>query len=605
MIKFAKKFFVFSNKSQHKDLISDEEINSITDEQAIEFLNKLPIQSLLDLNRKENEIYLLKGLFSSIDGFIACIGKPGQGKSSLCSAFYKVYFGLENEIFSISNSTLSFTKGLWILKEKERQKIKQNIIKDIIDVEGFQVDDLSTWKYIMIVAFISTDIIIVNRSDRLDDVKKILSIIWNSLDKMKKLGLPKLLKNIWIQIEDEEKLKDFEILMESIGNPSKKWDEKGIKLKSIFIEDVPRRDLKKANNNILKVDFYLEQVKNVFDEILKIKEFESVSGLQCHIDNFNNTMNGKDSFNMDNIKDELKNDFETCYSIIKTRTEKKLQHDYQIEKFKEPINLDESFEDFINRQNIDFSFKKDDVINQLSFYKSSENFDKIYDELIEQKDYKADPSIFKHIYDSLIEKIKVKIDLEIKAKQLEKEKLIQEERIKKQRELQQIYEKKENARIEHEKIKIKIKSYFSELKFYDYIESYSSSKYDLKGDYGDQNKNEYNHKLRDFYNEQKKIKRKEWEDQITRAKYRQTVQSYGEMKCKNGHEYSDANVGCGKCKKKGIDFNNRLLYWVDGDANYVICRHCNEVFDIDEDLVCGSCGAPSLCKVKWNRGYRP
>lgn len=186
MLKFAKKFFVFAQKKQHKDLISDEEINSITDEQAIEFLNKLPVQSLLDLNRKENEIYLLKGLFSSIDGFIACIGKPGQGKSSLCSAFYKVYFGLENEIFSISNSTLSFTKGLWILKEKERQKIKQNIIKDIIDVEGFQVDDLSTWKYIMIVAFISTDIIIVNRSDRLDDVKKILSIIWNSLDKMKK-----------------------------------------------------------------------------------------------------------------------------------------------------------------------------------------------------------------------------------------------------------------------------------------------------------------------------------------------------------------------------------------------------------------------------------
>jgi hypothetical protein len=38
----------------------------------------------------------------------------------------------------------------------------------------------------MIVAFISTDIIIVNR-DRMDDVKKILSIIWNSLEKMKKL----------------------------------------------------------------------------------------------------------------------------------------------------------------------------------------------------------------------------------------------------------------------------------------------------------------------------------------------------------------------------------------------------------------------------------
>lgn len=33
----------------------------------------------------------------------------------------------------------------------------------------------------MIVAFISTDIIIVNR-DHMEDVKKILSIIWNGLE---------------------------------------------------------------------------------------------------------------------------------------------------------------------------------------------------------------------------------------------------------------------------------------------------------------------------------------------------------------------------------------------------------------------------------------
>ena len=68
------------------------------------------------------------------------------------------------------------------------QKIKQNIDKDIIDVEGFQVDELSTWKYIMIVAFIATDLIVVNKTERKDDIKKILSIVSNSLDKMKKLG---------------------------------------------------------------------------------------------------------------------------------------------------------------------------------------------------------------------------------------------------------------------------------------------------------------------------------------------------------------------------------------------------------------------------------
>jgi len=42
----------------------------------------------------------------------------------------------------------------------------------------------------MIVSFIATDIIIVNKGYRMDDVKKILSITWNSLDKMNKLGLP-------------------------------------------------------------------------------------------------------------------------------------------------------------------------------------------------------------------------------------------------------------------------------------------------------------------------------------------------------------------------------------------------------------------------------
>ena len=34
------------------------------------------------------------------------------------------------------------------------RNIPKNIAKDIIDVEGFQLDDLSIWKYIMIVTFI-------------------------------------------------------------------------------------------------------------------------------------------------------------------------------------------------------------------------------------------------------------------------------------------------------------------------------------------------------------------------------------------------------------------------------------------------------------------
>ena len=55
-----------------------------------------------------------------------------------------------------------------ILKEREKQNIKQNIDTDIIDVEEFQVDGITTWKSIMISTYISTDIIILNCNTLLD-----------------------------------------------------------------------------------------------------------------------------------------------------------------------------------------------------------------------------------------------------------------------------------------------------------------------------------------------------------------------------------------------------------------------------------------------------
>ena len=414
MLNFVKKFFVFKNKKS--GLIKDDEINAITDEQAKEFLKQLPVESLLDLTRNINEIYLQKGLFRQIDGFIACIGRPGQGKSSLCSAYYKIFYGIDKEIFSISNSTLSFTKGLWILKESIRQTIEKNIIKDIIDVEGFQVDDLSTWKYIMIVAFIATDIIIVNKGCRMDDVRKILSITWNSLDKMNKLGLPKILKNIWIQVDDEDFLKNFEEIMDSIDNSSEKWKDKGIKLSPFLLDSIAKSDLKKVNGDILQLESYLEQAKTAFEQILNLPKYESVAALLSHIDNFNNTMNGKDTFNMDNIKEAIENDFKSSYAIIKNRKETQLLKDFS-DKLTPPKTSNESFEEFINRQNIDLSFNDKDVIDKFSFYKSSPQFDEIYDKLMEGKDFKADPNIFKDLYDGLIEKVK----LEEKKKKDEEE----------------------------------------------------------------------------------------------------------------------------------------------------------------------------------------
>lgn len=59
---------------------------------------------------------------------------------------------------------------------------------------------------------------------------------------MKKLGLPKLLKAIWVQLYDEEKINTFQDIINSIDNSSEKWNEKGIKLYPILLEAVEKKD---------------------------------------------------------------------------------------------------------------------------------------------------------------------------------------------------------------------------------------------------------------------------------------------------------------------------------------------------------------------------
>jgi len=153
----------------------------------------------------------------------------------------------------------------------------------------------------MIVSFIATDIIIVNKSSCIDELKKILCITWNSLDKMNKLGLPKILKNIWTQIDVSDILTEFEEIMDSMDDSSEKWKEKGI-IKFFLLEDYKKEEVKKVKCDILQVESYLEQAKTAFEQIQNLPKYKSVSALLSHIDNFNDTMNGKDTFKMDNIK---------------------------------------------------------------------------------------------------------------------------------------------------------------------------------------------------------------------------------------------------------------------------------------------------------------
>jgi hypothetical protein len=182
----------------------------------------------------------------------------------------------------------------------------------------------------------------------------------------------------------------------------------------------------------------------------------------------------------------------------------------------------------------------------------------------------------------------------------EKEKKRKKEEIKKKE------RERDDALNEFEKIKLKINDYYIDLKFYQSIDSYSPSIYDLKGNYSYEIKNEYNTKIRNYYYEKEKKKRNQWQDQIERAKYKTLIQTYGDNNCKNGHPFSDLNVGCGSCKKNGVKYEDRLLYWVDADTRYGICKNCNKVRLIHEKVYC-NCGAEGECFVKFidGSGWRP
>ena len=143
-------------------------------------------------------------MFNQINNFVSCIGRPGSGKSTFCSAYYKIKYNVKEDYFEFSSSGKSFTKGIWKLSNLERQKIPNSIDKDIIDAEGFQEDCLLLHKYIMILAFISTDLIIFNRDERSDSVMKMLRNVKTTLNKMNSSDTPRMLKTIVIHLSKKK-----------------------------------------------------------------------------------------------------------------------------------------------------------------------------------------------------------------------------------------------------------------------------------------------------------------------------------------------------------------------------------------------------------------
>jgi hypothetical protein len=86
---------------------------------------------------------------------VAVVGPPGAGKSTTCNTLYHIAFGSTDSFFEPSASPTSFTKGLWLLSSEARLKLPANINWECVDMEGFQVDLMSSWKMAMVLCVLS------------------------------------------------------------------------------------------------------------------------------------------------------------------------------------------------------------------------------------------------------------------------------------------------------------------------------------------------------------------------------------------------------------------------------------------------------------------
>ena len=515
----------------------------------------------------DEKAHLKKGAIQYVNQAIGVLGPPGAGKSSLCCAYYKFLFSFDNKHFEMSTSKETFTKGIWILKESERRKIKGNIDRDILDVEGFQVDDIKSWKYVMIISFICSEIIILNRNTRLDDTKKVLNITKNSLKKMQESNIPKILKTIYIQIDDEDDIGKFNDKLQKMGYEPNSIE--GVTIKPIYIPSFDKKRLKKTNYNILEVEDYKTDVSNSLQKLLNEKStFQSRSSFKKYIDNLNMALDGKMNFDEQGIVKDLEEEYNNCYLCWESKKKSELLK----KNFSSVRDINESFDSYIQRQNLDLSFEEN--LNDLTFYGSSDNFDDYYKSFGNKKSFKVDKSIFRNIYDSKINEKKI-------------------EEHKKGTEAQ-----KELSKIEEyfEKQKYEIDRYFGSLKFYDYIDNkYSRCRMDINVTSQFTNKKEeFLNELYKYFDNKKSEKKQSWENQISRAKWRAVCQCEGELMCENGHTLNNKPVGCGgNCEG--------TLYWVDGPSHYCICDKCEKLSTLN-DVICGGktgCGARAKCKPKF------
>ena len=127
-------------------------------------------------------------------------------------------------------------------------------------------------------------------------------------------------------------------------------------------------------------------------------------------------LDGKMNFDAQGIFQDLKDEYEVCYETWKNKKKKELLNS----SLSDIEDLNETYDDYIDKQNLDFSFQEN--LEELSFFGSSDEFDKYYKEFGKNKDFKVDKNIFNDIYETK----KNEKEIEINKKVTEEQKKLSE-----------------------------------------------------------------------------------------------------------------------------------------------------------------------------------
>ena len=133
-----------------------------------------------------------------------------------------------------------------------------------MDVEGFQAEHAKCWQYVMIIAFLSTELLILNRDARFDSVKKVMTIISKSLDKMKNLKIPRILKTIYIQTVKKTPIYTIEELLDKFNINKNIFNS--IKLEYVYLPNISEEQLEDYNNELMKHPSYIKYLNELLNK---------------------------------------------------------------------------------------------------------------------------------------------------------------------------------------------------------------------------------------------------------------------------------------------------------------------------------------------------